>query len=46
MATDLVAPPVEEVIRDGEKEGEEDCVGEVERERECVGSFWGWCRGR
>lgn len=29
--TDLVTPSVEEIIRDGEEEREEDGVGEVER---------------
>lgn len=29
-ATDLVTPAVEEIVRDGEEEREEDCVGEVE----------------
>lgn len=37
--TDLVAPAVEKVIGDGEKEGEENAVGEVEREREGIGSL-------
>lgn len=36
---DLVAPAVEKVIGDGEKEGEENAVGEVEREREGIGSL-------
>lgn len=36
---DLVAPAVEKVIGDGEKEGEENAVGEVERERESIGSL-------
>lgn len=44
-ATDLITPSSEKVIRDGEEEREEDCVSEVERERECIGSFEGWGRG-
>lgn len=36
---DLVAPAVEKVIGDGEKEGKENAVGEVEREREGIGSL-------
>lgn len=32
-AADLVAPAVEEVVRDGEEEREEDRVGEIQRER-------------
>ena len=43
---DLVTPTVEEIISDGEKECEENGIGKIKRERECVGSFWGWCRGR
>ena len=39
VVADLVAPAVEEVVGDGEEEGEEDGVGEVEREREGVGGF-------
>lgn len=39
-ATDLVTPSVEEIIRDGEEEREEDGVGEVERERESIRGFW------
>lgn len=36
---DLVAPPVEEVVRDGEEESEEHRVGQVQRERESVRRF-------
>lgn len=37
--SDLVAPPVEKVVSDGEKESEENAVGEIKRERESVGGF-------
>lgn len=37
----LVAPVVEEVVGDGEEEGEEDGVGQVQREREGVGGLRG-----
>lgn len=45
--SDLVAPAVEEVVSDGEEEGEEDGVGEIERQWESVRRFggrWGWWR--
>lgn len=47
--SDLVAPPVEKIIRDGEEESEENAVGEVEGEWESVRGFWcgvlsGWQR--
>lgn len=44
--SDLVAPAVEEVVSDGEEEGEEDGVGKIERKWESVGCFGGqgWWR--
>ena len=42
---DLVAPAVEEVVGDGEEEGEEEGVGEVEGEGESVGGLGGGGRG-
>lgn len=36
---DLVAPPLEEVVGEGEEKGEEEGVGDVEREGEGVGGF-------
>lgn len=36
VVMDFVVLVVEEVVGDGEEESEEDGVGEVERERECV----------
>lgn len=38
---DLVAPAVEEVVGDGEEEGEENAVSQVERERESIGGLRG-----
>lgn len=39
VAADLVAPPVQEEVGDGEEESEEDRVGEVQWQRERVGGL-------
>lgn len=36
---DLVTPPVEEVVSDGEEHGEEESVGEVERQCQSIGGL-------
>jgi len=39
VAADLVAPPVQEKVRDGEEESEEDRVREVQWQRERIGGL-------
>ncbi|PON48332.1 LOW QUALITY PROTEIN: hypothetical protein TorRG33x02_320730 [Trema orientale] len=38
--TDLLAPPGEEEVKDGEKQSEEDGVGDVQRKRQSIRGFW------